>query len=615
MHHHKHKPNGLDKLIYLSIFLLFTGPFLTPFNYFPVGKFYSEMMALVMAFIIGALMIYRAQRILIGPAGIACGLFVLFLLLQIPILHLPFPGVSLVSALEFLIGGVLSIGITSYLNGEEEMQTKLANIVVWSLVFGSLIQALFGFLQFTGFAANFSGIILYVGDKGNQVIGNIGQKNDYVDFITMGLFGISYLYYTRQINKLSYAILVIFFLIVLSATTSRIPFEFFIVAMLTMFVFVRTNKANIHTDKISNKQIWIMLGALFVGLFLIEAILPKIVQMVSGREVTSGLYRMDAANINQSTYRRFYEWYKDIILFLSHPFFGIGWGRYSHDGIYIMFTDPRFWYIPANQALYTHSHNSPLNVLAESGIIGFAITWGYGFAYSLYRMFKDYKGYTSLFLAFILLTTFTQGLFQYPLWYAYFLMFFILFLSFTKPVLVFQSSKLIKGIVAFCCIFFIFYCQNNINIYNQVVAATIVPNDADDFTRNVNMLEGVIKEHPLWALPTSMVLDQYNLPGTQLTNMAFTVQDQLKYTDMVADQMPYPSAILKQIIMHKMIGDESGSTYYANILAHGYPFFKDKFAQQLQSDPRFNSQVSTILNFDYQDRSIFSTLLHKKIGQ
>lgn len=614
MHHHSHKTSMLDKGIILAIFVLFAGPFLTPFSYFPVSKFYSEMLTLVMSFLIGTLMLYRAQRVLVGPAAVACGLFILFLILQIPVLHVAVPGVNLFVALEFVVGGILSVGVTSYLNGDEEMQKKLANIVVWSLVVSSTIQTLYGFLQFTGQAANFQGYILYVGDQGNQVFGNIGQKNDYVDFITMGLFGLTYLYFSKQINKIAYASIALFFLVVLSATTSRIPFEFFIIAFIATFVFVKINK-NKSEMKASNKQVWMLILALFIGLFLIEALLPKIVQMISGRDVTSGLYRLDAANINQSTYRRFYEWYKDIVLFLSHPIFGIGWYRYSHDGIYIMFTDPRFWFIPANQALYTHSHNSPLNVLAETGIIGFLITWGYGFAYSLYRMFKDFNNYITLFLAFILLTIFTQGLFQYPLWYAYFLMFFILFLSFTKPVLSFNNSKMIKGGVAFLCILFVWLCGVNLPIYNQVVAATIVPHDSDDYLHNVTMLEGVINTDRLWTLPASMVLDQYNLPGTQLTNMSFSVQDQLKYTDMVADEMPYPSAIFKQIIIHKMVGDESGSTYYANILAHGYPFFKDKFAQQLQSDPRFNSQVSTILNFDYQDKSIFSKLLHKKIGQ
>lgn len=613
-HIHNNKIHWIDKLIYLSLFVLFAGPFLSPFSYMPVGKFYSEMVAFIMAFFLGVLMIYRSSRLLISPVAIASLLFIVVLLIQIPIFKLSFPGINIYVALQFVVAIVMSVGVTSYINADEDVQKKLVNITVWALVVGSGIQALFGFLQFTGQAANFSSFILYVGQDTNNVLGNIGQKNDYVDFLSMGLFGVIYLFFNKQINKLVFTLLSLLFLVVISATTSRISFSFLLVAIaiFSIFVFVNRKKPEM---KASNKQIYLLLLGLFVSLFLIEAILPKISEIFLGHNVTSGLYRFDASSVGQSTYRRFYEWYKDLVIFTQHPILGIGWYRYSHDGIYIMLTDPRFWYIPANSALYTHSHNSPLNILAETGIIGFAITICYGVIYSIYHMFKSFNNYATLFIVFILLTTFTQGLFQYPLWYVYFLMFFILFLSITKPVVALDNTKTVKGVASFGFIILLFSYWVNIPIYNFLISSTMVPKDSDDYVHNVNQLENLVNTNLIWSFPAAMVLDQYNLPGMQLTNLAMPLQDQLKYSDMIADELPYPSVIFKQIITHKMVGDESGSTFYANLLAHAFPYFKDKFAAQLQSDPRFNSQVSTIYNFEYKDKSIFAKILDKKDGQ
>ena len=106
--------------------------------------------------------------------------------------------------------------------------------------------------------------------------------------------------------------------------------------------------------------------------------------------------------VGQSTYRRFYEWYKDIVIFINHPLFGIGWYQYPKEAIDLMLSDKRFWYIPANSALYTHSHNSPLNILAETGIIGFAIIVLYGFFYTLYNMFRNFNNHATLFISFII---------------------------------------------------------------------------------------------------------------------------------------------------------------------------------------------------------------------
>jgi O-antigen ligase len=600
----------LDKLIYLSIFALFIVPFLIPYSYFPVSKFYSEISALAIAGFIGLVAIIRTKQIGVSSAGLACLGFALFLFSQIWLIPIRFPGVNIAIALEFLVALFLSIGITSLVDSDEQKQRTLVTVIAWAALIGATIQAIYGFLQYTGQAANLSNLILFVDSQGTNIFGNVGQKNDYVDFLSLGIFALTYLFFTRQVKILVYIVYTLFFAFVITVNTSRTSFTYFIFAILTSVAFYYYNRKD-AAQKTLNQRVLLILTCLCIGLLVIEAGLPKLIELISGHEATSGLYRFGADSVGQSTYRRFYEWYKDIIIFLQHPLWGIGWYQYPYEAIKLMLTE-RFMYIPANSALYTHSHNSPLNILAETGIVGFFITMVYGFAYSLYKMFKHFNNHATLFISFMILTIFAQSLFQYPLWYSYFLMFFVLFLSINKPSFSFPNNMIIRASAGILFMVFLWLCIANTLIYNQLVSYTAVPQDSDDYSHNVQQLKQLVEENKLWSLPALLVLDSYNLPGSPLTNSALSLEEQKKYIDMVSNELPYPGAIYKQIIIHKITGDDAGAVYYANLLAHGFPYFKDKFAAQLQADPRFNDEISTIYNFQYEDKSIFARIFSKK---
>ncbi len=600
----------IDKLIVLSICALFILPFMIPYSYFPVSKFYSEMITLILALLVGVLCIYKAPRLSISSAGIASFLFALFLLLQIGVLPIRFPGINIFVAIELAIGGLMSLGLVSLVNGEEEKQQNIVLVITWAALISVTIQAFYGILQFTGAAENYKNFILFVGTDGSQVFGNVGQKNDYVDLITVGLFALSYLYFIRQINLIVFSIYAFFFGTILTITTSRTPFSFFILAFIAAVIFWWINRKNTER-KLQIRQVFVIVGVLFIGLIILEAFLPKVLEILTGRDLTSGLYRFGGDNIGQSTYRRFYEWYKDLVIFTQHPFFGIGWYQYIREAIYLMNTD-RFMYIPANTALYTHSHNSPLNILAETGIIGFAISMLFGFLYSLYRMFKNFNNYATLFIVFMALTIFGQSLFQYPLWYSYFLMFFILFLSVDKPMFSIANTKLTRAIVTFIFVGFLGFCGLNYQTYIQLTSYAQVPQDTDDYANNLRQIQKIVDTNALWSLTALTVMDNYLMPSSPQTNAAMPVQEQMHYIDMLGNELPYTGAIFKQIIIHKEAGDNKGALAYANLIAHAYPYYKDKIAEQLQASPAFADEVAAINNFHYQDRSIFGKKFHKE---
>ncbi len=211
----------------------------------------------------------------------------------------------------------------------------------------------------------------------------------------------------------------------------------------------------------------------------------------------------------------------------------------------------------------------------------------------------------------MILTIFGQSLFQYPLWYAYFLMFFILFLSLDKPIYQIDNSKIIKGIATLVFLGFLGVGYLNIQTYNEMSTYVQVPEDADDYASNLQHLEKFADSNSIWAMPALVLMDSYILPTSPQTNAVMSPQDQVKYIDKLANVLPYPGAIFKQIISHRVIGDNKGSLAYANLLAHAFPYFKDKFADQLQSSPAFSGEVAAIRGFQYEDKSIFAKELHK----
>ncbi len=64
--------------------------------------------------------LYKAKILSISSAGIASFAFMLFLLLQVIVIPIRFPGVNIAIAIEFAIAGVMSVGLTSLIGGDEE---------------------------------------------------------------------------------------------------------------------------------------------------------------------------------------------------------------------------------------------------------------------------------------------------------------------------------------------------------------------------------------------------------------------------------------------------------------------------------------------------------------
>lgn len=589
-------------------------PFAVPYAYFPISKFYSESISLLSGVAIFGVAIWSREKIKIPPVAIASFAFALFALIQPFFVHLYFPGNNNYLALIFVICGLTAIGTSTFIDDQVDGLKKVMTFISWSLVISATIQAIISYLQYTGKAQNFSDYILYTDNgagDGSNIFGNIGQPNQFTDFISIGAVALCYLFIIGQINLVVYVAYALLFACAITFTARRGVLFYYVIMIFTAgWVFFR-NRKNVEL-KLSYKRVFLVILGFFIGIILVQIALPKVVAMFSAQVTNSitGVERLSGDAIGQSTYRRFYEWYKAIILFTEHPFFGVGWYQYPREGIYIMQTD-QFAYIPMNMKLYTHCHNSLFNIMAETGIIGSIILIGYGIGYSIFALLRKINSVESLFAVLLSIPILTHSFLEYPLWYAYFMILLTVFLSFAPAKYEISNKITYKAVSSVVVVFLFLVGYNAYQVNNELSSYSQPPTDYDDYVTNVSGLTKYIDSDSMWALPAAMVLDNYVVPGSQATSAVMKPEQQLQYIDKLANALPYPGALFKQIVIHEMVGDDSGANKYANVLAHAYPYYAPQFIQQFSTMPQFANVVKTMESFHYEDKSDLSKLFSK----
>jgi O-antigen ligase len=589
-------------------------PFAIPYAYFPVSKFYAESTSLIAGILMFALVIWAKPQLKFSPIAIASFAFAGFALIQPFFVHTYFIGNNYYVALLFFILGLVAIAVTSLVDGDDKTRDNLMLILCWSLVISATIQAIIAYLQYTGKAANFSEYVLVSpqdpGD-GSNIFGNIGQPNQFTDFISIGVVALCYLFFVGQINLIVFIAYSLLFALAVTFTARRGVLLYFIIMLFTAgWMWLRNVKK--PEQAINYRKAALLMIAFFIGLMAVQFAFPKLVAMFSSHpaSVSTGLNRLSENAIGQSTFRRFYEWYKALVMFANHPLFGVGWYQYPREGIYIMLTE-RFMYIPQNMKLYTHSHNSLVNMMAETGLIGSLITIGYGLGYSIFLLLRRVNTAQALFIVLLMIPILTHSFLEYPLWYAYFIVLLVIFLAFAPAKYVLKNSIGVKAAGSIVVALLMLFAYNSYQMNNQLMAYTQTPTDSDDFVSNVTGLEQIVDSNSIWSMSAMMVLDNYIMPGSQATSTVMPPADQLKYVDKLANALPYPGALFKQIIVHKMAGDDKGANYYANVLVHAYPFYQQQFIQQLSTAPQFVDVVKTMEAFHYEDKSELSKLLSK----
>lgn len=336
----------------------------------------------------------------------------IFFAVQARVMDVVYVGQSDMVAWSLVVYGLLAWACRGFIR--QLGQEQVVEVLAWVLVLGAAMQSVVGWLQYTDLARYFSGYLMY---RPNVVEGQLGQRNHFGHYMMWGVLATAWLWSQKRLAATWAMLLLLNFAVVMSFTGSRTIFAY----VLGLAVLLPLWRA--LAGKSSNRTVMILgLASALVAVaqFAVEPII-QLFNQSAGME--SAAERLNSNAFGGSG--RNYEWKKAWQVFLSAPLWGYGWGSYAYQG-FILDAYPTGFRPYETGVLFTHSHNSFLNMLAEMGIVGCVLIFG-GMAWLVSGCLKT-RNSASLLLIGLMSVSLLHSVVEYPLWYIYFLSAFCLFL-------------------------------------------------------------------------------------------------------------------------------------------------------------------------------------------
>lgn len=407
--------------MWVGFALIFT-PFLSIWRVGMLSSFYLEAGSVLMALLfvmMSAIMLQGTSfsgslKSLFPATSGYFMLLALFWAVQARVMGLPYVGLSDMVAWTFVAYALLAWACRGWVRtiGLE----RVVSILAWVMVVAAILQAVVAWLQYTGKAAHFSPYLMY---RKGIVEGQLGQYNHLGHFMMWGILATGYLWSVRRLSTYLFVPVVLF----LTATTGIITSRTLMAYVLAMALLLPAWRMWVGREA---NRVVCGLGLAALGVILFQFALEPILQLFSDNiQLNSSLERLN--NHNHEGSGRSHEWKKAWQIFQAAPFWGHGWGSYPSESFRLggdVYSRGFRLYDP--NVLFTHSHNSFLNLLAEMGIMGTILVLG-GLGYLISGCLKA-KSAPHLFLLTLLTVSLTHSVLEYPLWYIYFLSAFALFL-------------------------------------------------------------------------------------------------------------------------------------------------------------------------------------------
>lgn len=284
-----------------------------------------------------------------------------------------------------------------------------------------------------------------------QLIGWIGQPNQYGSFLLMAIVSIAYLW-TRLRHTLVRGVLVLCAIAVIlpiPLTNSRTAL-INSALLLALGVWIVLGQVFRARRDYYGAGVWLIaLGALLMGLQLVE---PKVMSALSGEHVAGLQDRIQDKGFTAGSKLRTDEWRKSVLMLKAHPL-GVGVGQYGAAS-FMYQTQKPFSDTPKDR-IYAHSHNMFTQFAAELGWPGLCILFGFWCVW-LWQQFRQPLTYECIFCWSVVLVLFVHSNAEFPLWYWYFLVPMVWALALTEaPLLTLRLHPVAAWVGGFLLAFFL----------------------------------------------------------------------------------------------------------------------------------------------------------------
>jgi O-antigen ligase len=555
----------MEKTIkYISIFIiisLFSLPQLNNLHYEPSATMWGQITCGFIVMLLFVWLCFIEKQLLIPKLVILALILILFLLIHSQLFKTDFIGEYYIFIFEIilLIFFAISVKTLAKVYGEESLVIYFAFAIIISAVFQSIIAI----IQYSGFYKYCGNIIFYDSDYPNtNIFGHFGQRNHLCHLLSWASFAVIYLYCKDKLKLFLSFLLIALFVFVMTIGASRSVFLYFIVSSLVSVIFYSLN----YQDR-KLRQISLLIVITTIMLIGFEYLFPLIHKLNSNKSA-SGLVRVLSASNSGEFGRRMVEWSKAWYLFTHNIILGTGLGSFAKNSVWLSYLYP---HAPVNSGLFINCHNFILQFLAEIGIIGTLLIVTI-FAIAIKYLFRHVT-IDKLFLLCCICTTIIHSMLEYPLWYFYFLVPFIGFISLYLPAyrLVNQSIKLILlGIVLSLAILLSLEAYK----YNKLVALYDVSDDKAEYIAAVQQLKQLYRDDILLRYLTMKDMINYINIDNKQTNEVFESNELYIYVNHFTNYVPFPTNLIKLAKLEWQRGSYDRAYELVKIAIISYPVYK-----------------------------------------
>ena len=334
-------------------------PFLNFYHSLPLSTFYTEWMAFALG---TAALLALAGRKQTGFRPLSLGLMglLLVLLIQVAVGAVAYVERSLLGGL-YLLWAALLVWLGALLR--EHCGLERVGLVLQVFVaFGGFLVAVTGFLL--NYQIDWFGLRLVSGEGSDGMMGSLGQRNHFANYLACALASVVFLFGRRWLNLPLATLLAAPLVLGLVLSVSRSAWIYvLIVSIAACWMFWRGERKRLKPLLVFSLGVLI----LFAGLNLVVVQAPWLAG-AGAQSPTLGERWMQtvASDPTQLGVRvRIYLLKQAWAMFAGHPVLGIGFGEFGWNLL-----EHGAGFDGSHSAMTTHAHNALLDLLAETGLSG-----------------------------------------------------------------------------------------------------------------------------------------------------------------------------------------------------------------------------------------------------
>lgn len=568
------------------LFLLAAVPCAIPFRYQPNPVFPSELAAFI-----GSILLILGGMFMPARADSR---------VRLPVASLPWLGLAAVVALQTWLVATpylsertipvlylvcAAISVSALLRAKAHLGTQpLMQAFAWGLLAGALFNSGVGATQ-----------LIELFQSGWRLIyGNIGQKNMYGHYLAWGLAAAVWLASQRKLPQWAFWLIACWLTLSMAWSSSRSVF-LYALAWLPAAAFI------IWRGRADTRRFgWLLAAAalLILGMQFVAPLINDGIQALlkAGNEAPTGVDRL-ASNGS----RRLVEWTKAWMIFKDYPLLGTGWGAFGVHSV-ALHVLPEFARVQES-VLFTHSHNSLLNLMAETGILGTGlVVAGIGGIYMV--LLRNWRDPAVLLAAAMVTVSILHSLVEYPLWYYHLFGPFVLMLAFLRDdsIALPVQEKIERFGYAVSGGALLTAAAIGAMLYLKIYPILDPADDEKTNATNMRVLEQ-LRRHPLLDFYGDYALSNYIVASDK--DMVWKLGILRKLNSL----RPYPGQMTDQAVMEALSNNLPRAHELMRQAAYAYPESFDYFYDTLG---RFNQPQVGALRQDVDEAKTFFSALNPK---